>query len=51
VAARELIDEGADVGLAAQRQGGQLEPGGPAFGAVAQCRYGRLGQLDPDRHP
>jgi hypothetical protein len=49
VAAREPLHNGADVVLALQRQGGQLQPGHPAFGPVAQGRHGRLGQLGPDR--
>jgi hypothetical protein len=51
VAAGEPRHEGADVVLAPQRQGGQLQPHDPSFGPVAQCGHGRLGQFGPDRRP
>jgi hypothetical protein len=51
VAAGERLHKGADVVLAPQRQGGQLQPGGPAFGPVRQRRHGRLGQLGLHRRP
>ena len=48
VAAGEPGHEGADVGVALQRQGGQLQPGHPAFGPVPEGGHGCLGQFGPD---
>ena len=50
VAAGELLDEPGDVGASLQRQRGQLQPGRPALGALAQRRDDRVRQIAPDRH-
>jgi hypothetical protein len=48
VAAAELVHKAGRVGVAPQRQGRQLQPGRPPFGALLQRRHGSLGQLRPD---
>ena len=49
VAAGELLDEPGDVATPLQRQRGQLQPGDPALGALAQRRDEILGQVVPRR--
>ena len=49
VAAAERRHEPGHVRLAPQRQGGQLQPGRPPFGAGRQRRHRGLGQVGPDR--
>ena len=45
VGAGERCHEPGNIGLPAQRQGGQLQPGRPSLGAVCQRGHGRIGQV------